>query len=81
MSDKILLVKIHGQPFDLSIIQVYVPTSASTEEGIDDFYSDLEDAYGKCGSQDIVIVIGDMNAKIESEQDPLKCWRSWIGRK
>ena len=48
MSNRILLVKIHGQPFDLSIIQVYAPTSASTEEEIEDLYSDLEDAYGKC---------------------------------
>ena len=60
MSDRILLVKIHGQPFDLSIIQVYAPTS------------DLEDAYGKCGNQDIVIVMGDMNVNVASEQDPLK---------
>ena len=65
-------MKIHGQPFDLSIFQVYAPTSANTEEEIEDFYSDLEDAYGKCGSQDIVIVMGDMNAKVGSEQDPLK---------
>ena len=35
ISDRILLVKIHGQPFDLSIIQVYVPTSDSTEEEIE----------------------------------------------
>ena len=52
MSDIILLVMIYGQPFDLSIIQVYAPTSASTEEEIGDLYSDLEDAYSKCGNQD-----------------------------
>ena len=42
ISDRILLVKIHGQPFDLSIIQVYAPTSASTEEEMEYVYSDLE---------------------------------------
>ena len=31
----ILRVKVHGQPFDLSIIQEYAPTSASTEEEIE----------------------------------------------
>ena len=40
-------------------------SSVSTEEEIKDFYSDLEDAYSKCGSHDIVIVMGDMNAKVE----------------
>ena len=48
------------------------PTSTSTGEEIEDVYSDLEDAYGNCGNQDIVIVMGDMNAKVGSEQDPLK---------
>ena len=71
MSDRILLMKIHGQPFDQSIVQVYVPTSASTEVEIEDLYSDLEEAYDKCGRQYIVIVMGDMSAKVRSEQDPL----------
>ena len=45
LSDGILLVRIHGKPFNLSIIQVYAPTSASSEEEIEDFHSDLEDAH------------------------------------
>ena len=60
---------IDGKPFELSIIPVHAPTSgASTEEEIYDFYSDLEDAYGKCGNQDIVIVMGDLNAKVEANR-------------
>ena len=39
---------------------------------IEDFYSDLEDAYMKCGNQDIVIVMGDLNAKVGGEQNPLQ---------
>ena len=69
MSDRVLLMKIYGQPFDLSRIQVYAHTSASTEEEIEDFYKDLEDVYCQCGSQDIEIVKGDMNAKVGGEQD------------
>ena len=45
LSDRILLVRIHGKPFNLSIIQVYALMIASSEEDIEDFYSDLEDAY------------------------------------
>ena len=71
LSDRILLVRIHGKPFNLSIIQVYAPTSASSEEEIEDFYIDLEDAYKKCGNHDIVAVMGDLNAKVGGEQDPL----------
>ena len=65
-------MRIHGKPFNLSIIQVYAPTSASSEEEIEDFNSDLEDAYKKCGNQDIVIVMGDPNAKVGGEQDSLQ---------
>ena len=64
LSDMILLVRIHSEPFNFSIIQVYAPTSASSEEEIEDFYSDLEDAHNKCSNQDIVIVMGDLNAKV-----------------
>ena len=37
LSDRILLVRIHCKPFNLSISQVYAPTSASSEEEIEDF--------------------------------------------
>ena len=72
LSDRIVLVRIHGKPFNLSIIKVYAPTSASSEEGIEDFYSNQGDAHKKCGNQDIVIVMGDLNAKVGGEQDPLQ---------
>ena len=49
LSDRILLGRINGKPFNLSIIQVYAPMIASSEEEIEDFYSDLEDAHNKCG--------------------------------
>ena len=65
-------MRIHGKPFNLSIIQVYAPTSAKSEEEMEDFYSDQEDAYKTCGHQDIVIVMGDLNAKVGGEQDPLQ---------
>ena len=64
LSDRILLVRIYGKPFNLSMIQVYAPTRASSE--------DLEDAYKKSGNQNIVIVMGAVNAKVGGEQDPLQ---------
>ena len=77
LSDRVLLVKLLSKPFNLSIVQVYAPTSARSEEEIEKFYSDLDDAHKACGSQDMVIVMGDMNAKVGREQDPL---REVVGR-
>ena len=41
----------------------------STVENIDE---DLEVAYTHCTSQDMIIIMGDLNAKIGKVQDPLK---------
>ena len=72
ISDRILLVKILGNPFNLSIIQVYATTSTCTDDNIEKLYSDLDDAYKECGRQDVVSVMGDMNANVGAEQDPQK---------
>ena len=72
ISDRIIIVKLFSKPFNLSIIQVYAPTSASSEEEIEAFYNDLDDAYKQCGSQEMVVVMEDLNAKVGTEQGPQK---------
>ena len=57
ISDRISLVKLLGKPFNLSIIQVYAPTSTIADNQIDKFYSDIDNTFLECGSQDIVIVM------------------------
>jgi exonuclease III len=72
ISDRVLLIKINSKPVNMSIIQVYAPTSTSSDEDIESFYKDLDCAYNQCGSQDVRIVMGDMNAKVGSSMDPLE---------
>ena len=64
LSERVMLVKIKGKPFNLSIIVVYAPTSDSDEADIDRFYDQLEKAKSQCKSQEVVLVIGDLNAKV-----------------
>ena len=60
VSVRIALVKLKAKPFDLNIIQVYAPTSASTEEELEEFYEELD----KCNKDhELDIVMGDFNAK------------------
>jgi hypothetical protein len=47
----------------IKIIQVYAPTSTSTDEEIEELYADLEDALEKDSCR-YNIIMGDMNAKI-----------------
>ena len=72
ISERIIIVKLFSKPFNLSMIQVYAPTSASSEEEIETFYNELDGAYKQCGSQEMVVVMGDLNAKVGTEQDPQK---------
>ena len=64
VSDRILIVKIDSKPFNLVIVRAYAPTSNSHEDEIKKFYNDLDAAYKLCGSQDMNIVMGDLNEKV-----------------
>ena len=64
VSDRVLLVKLKGSPLDINTIQVYAPTSASTEEELDNFYKDLETAKKQYKVRHPIIIIGDLNGKV-----------------
>jgi len=69
LSDRVMLIKLKGKQIDLSIIQVYAPTTASSEEEIDEFYDTLEKAKTQCKSTDVTVIMGDLNAKVGNEAD------------
>ena len=68
MSDRVMIVRIKGKMFDISIMQVYAPTSACPEKMIDEFYEHLESAKKQCKSQAVVVVMGDLNAKVGKQR-------------
>ena len=71
VSDRVLLLKVAGKPLDLNIIQVYAPTSASSEEDAENFYEEIEKAKTQCKNQDPLIIMGDFNAKVGQRGDEL----------
>ena len=64
ISERIIMMKLQGKPFNINIIQVYVPTEDSTEEELEDFYEELTRIREQCKNHDVNIVMGDMNAKV-----------------
>lgn len=64
ISDKVLVVKIRENPFDINIVQVYAPTSERDEDEVDEFFDDLDRAVHQCKNHEVTIVIGDVNAKV-----------------
>ncbi|XP_062914140.1 craniofacial development protein 2-like [Mobula hypostoma] len=61
ISERVLLVRFRGQPFDLATTD---GTNKDIQRFVDKFCEELEQAKNGCKSQDIVIVMGDLNAKV-----------------
>ena len=52
-----------GKPFNITVIQVYAPTSNAEEAEVDWFYDDLQDLLELTPKKDVLFTIGDWNAK------------------
>ena len=63
LSGRALLVEIKGRPFNVRITKVYAPTADSSED-IENFYGQLDQTKTQCKLQDILINMGDFDAKV-----------------
>ena len=63
-------VRLQGKPFNITVIQVYVPTSNAEEADIEWFYEDLQDFLELTPKKDFLFMIGDWNAKAGSQGTP-----------
>ena len=62
-------VCFQGKPFNITIIQVYAPTSNAEEAEVERFYEDLQDLQ-LTSKKDILFIIRDWNAKVGSQEIP-----------
>ena len=62
-----ILVHFQGKPFNITVIQVYAPTSNAEVEW---FCEDLQDLLERTPKKDIIFIIGDWNAKVGSQEIP-----------
>ena len=63
-------VHFQGKPFNITVIQVYVPTSNAEETEVERFYEDLQDLLELTAKKDVLFIIGDWNAKVGSQGTP-----------
>ena len=65
------MISVHfqGKPFNITVIQVYAPTSNAEEAEVERFYEDLQDML-ELTPKDVLFIIGDWNAKVGSQETP-----------
>ena len=63
-------VHLQGKPFNITVIQVYAPTSNAEETEVEWFYEDLQDHVELTPQKDVLFIIGDWNAKVGSQEIP-----------
>ena len=63
-------VCFQGKPFNITVIQVYAPTSNAEETEVERFYEDLQDLLELTPKKDVIFIIGDWNAKVGTQEIP-----------
>ena len=64
-NDRMISIRFQGKPFNITVIQVYVPTSNTEEAEVEWFYEDLQYLLEITPQKDVLFIIGDWNAKEE----------------
>ena len=67
---KVISVCFQGKLFNITLIQVYAPTSNAEEAEIEQFYEDLQDLLELTPPKDVLFIIGDWNAKVGNQETP-----------
>ena len=63
-------VRFQSKPFNITVIQVYAPTSNAEEAEVEWFYEDLQDLLELTPKKDVLFIIGDWNAQVGSQEIP-----------
>ena len=69
-NDRMISVHFQGKSFNITVMQVYAPTSNAKEAEVEWFYEDLQDLLELTPPKDVLFIIGNWNAKVGSREIP-----------
>ena len=69
-NDRMISVCFQGKPFNVTVIQVYVPASNAEEAEVEWFYEHLQEFLELTSKKDVLCIIGDWNVKVGSQETP-----------
>ena len=61
-----ILIHFQGKLFDITVTQVYAPTTDDEEAEVERFCEDLQDLLELTPKKDVLFIVGDWNAKVGS---------------
>ena len=64
------LLCFQGKRFNITVIQVYAPTSNAEQAKVEWIYEDLQDLLELTPRKDVLFIIGDWNVKVGSQEIP-----------
>ena len=69
-NDRMISFHFQSKSFNITVIQVYAPTSNAEEAEVEWFYEDLQDLLELTAKKHVLFIIGDWNAKVGSQEIP-----------
>ena len=69
-NDRMISVRFQGKPFNITVIQVYAPTSNAEDAQVEWLYEDIQDLFELMPKKDVLFIIGDQNEKVGSQETP-----------
>eukprot|EP00794_Sanderia_malayensis_P014456 gene14456-biopygen11561 len=78
ISNRIIVIRVRAKPKNIAIVQLYAPTSSSSEDDIKSFYEKLEETLKALNKRDHMIVQGDWNCQIG--RDAKRTWPGSAGK-
>ena len=67
-NDRMIFVHFQDKPLNITVIQVYAPTSNTEEAEVERFYEDLQGLLELTPKKDVLFIIGNGNAKEGSQE-------------
>ncbi|CAF3391752.1 unnamed protein product [Rotaria socialis] len=80
-NDRMITIRLHGKPTNLTIIQIYAPTTEAEESTIEDFYMELQQTLDDVPKKDAILIIGDWNAKVGETAVPGIAGKFGLGKR
>ena len=69
-NDRMISVCFQGKPFNITVIQVYAPTSNHEVAEVEEFYEDLQELLVLTSKKDILFITGSWNEKVGCQKTP-----------